>query len=199
MFFSAWKSISMPCKIPVWGGQHMPRVCQSLWSTSGLHQWERRGPMQGRYADRYLFWYQSIGINIGVSVKYFPECAFFPLSQTAEIAHHSGHIWLPKHVREPTEGERQVKTPSMCWKITVATGRCGGDNCLLPLVGRTLLIHFHFLKYVSPGVPCGLFTYQCADRSCIKKPNPQCDSIPDCKDLSDELHCGERIMAESIS
>nr|XP_028601523.1 transmembrane protease serine 6 [Podarcis muralis] len=39
------------------------------------------------------------------------------------------------------------------------------------------------------GVPCGLFTYLCADGSCVKKPNPQCDSVPDCKDRSDEMHC----------
>ncbi|XP_042324873.1 transmembrane protease serine 6 isoform X2 [Sceloporus undulatus] len=43
-------------------------------------------------------------------------------------------------------------------------------------------------------VPCGLFTYQCADGSCVKKVNPQCDSVPDCKDQSDEMlcECGEQ-------
>lgn len=42
-----------------------------------------------------------------------------------------------------------------------------------------------------PGVPCGTFTFQCEDRSCVKKPNPQCDGRPDCRDGSDEQHCGE--------
>lgn len=42
-----------------------------------------------------------------------------------------------------------------------------------------------------PGVPCGTFTFQCEDRSCVKKPNPQCDGHPDCKDGSDEQYCGE--------
>lgn len=42
------------------------------------------------------------------------------------------------------------------------------------------------------GVPCGTFTFQCKDRSCVKKPNPQCDGLPDCRDGSDEQHCGER-------
>ncbi|MBN3272168.1 TMPS6 protease, partial [Polyodon spathula] len=32
-------------------------------------------------------------------------------------------------------------------------------------------------------------TYRCADGSCIKKPNPECDFIADCKDSSDETHC----------
>nr|XP_020643360.1 transmembrane protease serine 6 [Pogona vitticeps] len=41
----------------------------------------------------------------------------------------------------------------------------------------------------NEGIPCGLFTYRCADGSCVKKPNPQCDSISDCKDQSDEMHC----------
>ncbi|XP_036614969.1 transmembrane protease serine 6 [Trichosurus vulpecula] len=39
------------------------------------------------------------------------------------------------------------------------------------------------------GVPCGAFKYQCADGSCLKKPNPQCDDNPDCNDQSDEQHC----------
>lgn len=42
-----------------------------------------------------------------------------------------------------------------------------------------------------PGVSCGTFTFQCEDRSCVKKPNPQCDGRPDCRDGSDEQHCGE--------
>lgn len=41
------------------------------------------------------------------------------------------------------------------------------------------------------GVPCGTFTFQCEDRSCVKKPNPQCDGHPDCTDGSDEQRCGE--------
>ncbi|XP_070803491.1 transmembrane protease serine 6 [Pituophis catenifer annectens] len=41
----------------------------------------------------------------------------------------------------------------------------------------------------NEGIPCGLYTYQCADGNCVKKSNPQCDSVPDCKDQSDEMHC----------
>ncbi|XP_004700767.1 transmembrane protease serine 6 [Echinops telfairi] len=39
------------------------------------------------------------------------------------------------------------------------------------------------------GVPCGTFTFQCEDRSCVKKPNPECDGQPDCRDGSDEKDC----------
>nr|XP_009682663.1 PREDICTED: transmembrane protease serine 6 [Struthio camelus australis] len=41
----------------------------------------------------------------------------------------------------------------------------------------------------SEGVPCGPFTYRCEDGTCVKKPNPLCDTTADCKDLSDEKHC----------
>ena len=30
----------------------------------------------------------------------------------------------------------------------------------------------------------------------MKKPNPQCDSISDCKDQSDEMHCGKMSMGK---
>lgn len=36
-------------------------------------------------------------------------------------------------------------------------------------------------------------TYVCADGTCLKKPNPECDSVTDCPDASDEKQCGETI------
>ncbi|KAJ8263894.1 hypothetical protein GJAV_G00142810 [Gymnothorax javanicus] len=39
------------------------------------------------------------------------------------------------------------------------------------------------------GVECTEMTYVCADGTCIKKPNPQCDLITDCPDASDESQC----------
>ncbi|XP_030638419.1 transmembrane protease serine 6 [Chanos chanos] len=39
------------------------------------------------------------------------------------------------------------------------------------------------------GIPCTDMTYMCADRSCLKKPNPECDLVTDCLDASDEKHC----------
>ncbi|XP_032063059.1 transmembrane protease serine 6 [Aythya fuligula] len=41
----------------------------------------------------------------------------------------------------------------------------------------------------SEGVPCGPFTHRCDDGTCVKKPNPRCDTTADCRDLSDEEHC----------
>lgn len=32
----------------------------------------------------------------------------------------------------------------------------------------------------------------CADGSCLKKPNPECDFVTDCPDASDEKQCGEQ-------
>lgn len=37
-------------------------------------------------------------------------------------------------------------------------------------------------------------TYVCADGTCLKKPNPECDSVADCPDASDEKQCGEMII-----
>ncbi|XP_034150112.1 transmembrane protease serine 6 isoform X2 [Esox lucius] len=39
------------------------------------------------------------------------------------------------------------------------------------------------------GVHCTDMTYVCADGTCLKKPNPECDFISDCPDASDERHC----------
>uniref|UniRef100_A0A8B9SVQ6 Transmembrane serine protease 6 n=1 Tax=Anas platyrhynchos TaxID=8839 RepID=A0A8B9SVQ6_ANAPL len=41
----------------------------------------------------------------------------------------------------------------------------------------------------SEGVPCGPFTHRCDDGTCVKKPNPRCDTTADCRDLSDEERC----------
>lgn len=35
-------------------------------------------------------------------------------------------------------------------------------------------------------------TYVCADGTCLKKPNPECDFVTDCPDASDEKHCGKK-------
>lgn len=45
---------------------------------------------------------------------------------------------------------------------------------------------------VCPGVQCTDMTYVCADGTCLKKPNPECDFVTDCPDASDETHCGEK-------
>lgn len=51
-------------------------------------------------------------------------------------------------------------------------------------------------KYVSVcarlGVECTDMTYMCADGTCLKKPNPECDFVTDCPDASDEKQCGEQ-------
>ncbi|KAJ7425860.1 Transmembrane protease serine 6 [Willisornis vidua] len=47
----------------------------------------------------------------------------------------------------------------------------------------------------SEEVPCGPFTYRCDDGTCVKKPNPLCDTTADCKDLSDEKHCDCGVQA----
>nr|XP_015215094.1 PREDICTED: transmembrane protease serine 6 [Lepisosteus oculatus] len=41
----------------------------------------------------------------------------------------------------------------------------------------------------TQAVDCTRTTYVCSDGTCIKKPNPQCDFITDCPDLSDEKNC----------
>nr|XP_046166528.1 transmembrane protease serine 6 [Oncorhynchus gorbuscha] len=41
----------------------------------------------------------------------------------------------------------------------------------------------------TEGVQCTDRTYVCADGTCLKKPNPECDFITDCPDASDERHC----------
>ncbi|XP_031689306.1 transmembrane protease serine 6 isoform X2 [Oncorhynchus kisutch] len=41
----------------------------------------------------------------------------------------------------------------------------------------------------TEGVQCTDKTYVCADGTCLKKPNPECDFITDCPDASDERHC----------
>lgn len=43
------------------------------------------------------------------------------------------------------------------------------------------------------GVQCTDMTYVCADGTCLKKPNPECDFVNDCPDASDEKQCGEKI------
>lgn len=52
-----------------------------------------------------------------------------------------------------------------------------------------------WLPFLFAEVPCGPFTYRCEDRTCVKKPNPLCDTTADCKDLSDENHCGEEMIS----
>lgn len=37
----------------------------------------------------------------------------------------------------------------------------------------------------------------CADGTCLKKPNPECDFLSDCPDASDEKQCGEQKMLDS--
>ncbi|KAK1885611.1 Transmembrane protease serine 6, partial [Dissostichus eleginoides] len=41
----------------------------------------------------------------------------------------------------------------------------------------------------SDRVQCSDMTYVCADGTCLKKPNPECDFVTDCPDASDEKHC----------
>ncbi|XP_061087416.1 transmembrane protease serine 6 [Conger conger] len=41
----------------------------------------------------------------------------------------------------------------------------------------------------TEGVECTEMTYVCADGTCIKKPNPECDLVIDCPDKSDENQC----------
>lgn len=47
------------------------------------------------------------------------------------------------------------------------------------------------------GVECTDLTYMCADGTCLKKPNPECDFVTDCPDASDEKQCGEQKMLDS--
>uniref|UniRef100_H3DNB5 Transmembrane serine protease 6 n=1 Tax=Tetraodon nigroviridis TaxID=99883 RepID=H3DNB5_TETNG len=39
------------------------------------------------------------------------------------------------------------------------------------------------------SVACTDMTYMCADGTCLKKPNPECDFVTDCPDASDEKQC----------
>ncbi|XP_053275740.1 transmembrane protease serine 6 [Pleuronectes platessa] len=41
----------------------------------------------------------------------------------------------------------------------------------------------------TQGVQCTDVTYVCADGTCLKKPNPECNSVADCPDASDEKQC----------
>lgn len=50
------------------------------------------------------------------------------------------------------------------------------------------------LPFLFIGVPCSPFAYRCEDGTCVKKPNPLCDTTADCKDLSDEKRCGEEML-----
>ncbi|XP_062869439.1 transmembrane protease serine 9 [Trichomycterus rosablanca] len=47
--------------------------------------------------------------------------------------------------------------------------------------------------------PCPENTYTCASGECVTKPNPECDSVPDCTDASDEAYCscGRRLLMGS--
>lgn len=45
-------------------------------------------------------------------------------------------------------------------------------------------------------------TYVCADGTCLKKSNPECDFVADCPDASDEKQCGEKtqyLLANCVS
>lgn len=53
-----------------------------------------------------------------------------------------------------------------------------------------LLLFFFFFLSGSLTVPCTDLTYKCKDNTCISKTNPECDSVPDCSDKSDESNCG---------
>lgn len=55
------------------------------------------------------------------------------------------------------------------------------------------------LLFLFAGIPCGPFTYRCEDGTCVKKPNPLCDTTADCKDMSDEKNCGEETLGRMSS
>ncbi|KAL2086971.1 hypothetical protein ACEWY4_018030 [Coilia grayii] len=44
-------------------------------------------------------------------------------------------------------------------------------------------------QHCTRGVECSDHTYVCADGTCMKKPNPECDFVNDCPDASDESQC----------
>lgn len=54
-------------------------------------------------------------------------------------------------------------------------------------------IHVSICVCACSGVQCTDMTYVCADGTCLKKPNPECDFVTDCPDASDEKQCGEKI------
>lgn len=47
--------------------------------------------------------------------------------------------------------------------------------------------------FLIPG-RCPDATFTCASGECLTKPNPECDSVSDCADESDEAYCCERFL-----
>ncbi|XP_060739166.1 transmembrane protease serine 9 isoform X2 [Tachysurus vachellii] len=56
---------------------------------------------------------------------------------------------------------------------------------------------FHVINSNTSRCPDGMFT--CASGECVTKPNPECDSVSDCADGSDEAYCscGRKLVVDS--
>lgn len=67
---------------------------------------------------------------------------------------------------------------------------CGTSHCLLIRSDATLPGQFHScFRPTFPARPtCGLDQFQCKNGLCIHG-SRQCDKVPDCRDLSDEMDC----------
>ena len=68
----------------------------------------------------------------------------------------------------------------------------GASACVCVCVCVCVFMSARTCVCVVPGVQCTDMTYACADGTCLRKTNPECDLITDCPDGSDETPCGER-------
>ncbi|XP_075039161.1 transmembrane protease serine 6 isoform X1 [Mixophyes fleayi] len=82
--------------------------------------------------------------------------------------------------------------------VCPAEFQCPGGQCIPATQicdGKKDCVNSTDEEQCQKAVPCGAFNYKCADGSCVKKINPECDSITDCADGSDEKNCGCGVQA----
>ncbi|KAJ3614836.1 hypothetical protein NHX12_018406 [Muraenolepis orangiensis] len=97
---------------------------------------------------------------------------------------------------EPCPGQFHCKVNGLCVPACDGIKDCPDsldeEDCDCP--------HATDEENCTESVQCTGVTYACADGSCVKKPNPECDLITDCPDSSDEASCdcGTRQVSSRI-